>query len=354
MFTDEDKLLLESEYKNLSNISLSNKPYQNARYADLNNKLVVLSGNYNNPQIHSVFIINAKSETYAEIIKDEIKNEGEYYGNSREQFESFGRDYQSITGIQFVGFYSSYDFQYLKGRKDTGQRAIYNPQADYYGYTKQFQDRTGNHTETTPEFSKREIKTNKGYTLSDNSRIIEINKKIVLLDGKYDNPVIYHVFVINATSENDARPVKEFLYDVITERKVGNRIHYCEVVESISSAVIKVQGRGAVRSFEKSDYEYNRGSSTWQRATLPSYFNHFGYTTKYQDRTGNHTETMPEFSKRVDADYLSAVERSDMETAQRMVDEAQLKKAAAGNACDSFCNYSAILISTGNQINLLR
>ena len=47
--------------------------------------------------------------------------------------------------------------------------------------------------------------------------------------------------------------------------------------------------------------------------------------------------------------YLSAVERGDMETAQRMVVEAQLKKAAAGNACDSFCNYSAILISTGNQ-----
>ena len=210
-FLTRIKLLLESEYKNLSNISLSNKPYQNARYADLNNKLVVLSGSYDNPQIHSVFIINAKSKTYAEIIKDEIKNEGEYYGNSREQFECFGRDYQSITGIQFVGFYSSYDFQYLKGRKDTGQRAIYNPQADYYGYTKQFQDRTGNHTETTPEFS-----------------------------------------------------------------------------------------------------------------------------------------------KRVDADYLSAVERGDMETAQRMVDEAQLKKAAAGNACDSFCNYSAILISTGNQINLLR
>lgn len=55
-----------------------------------------------------------------------------------------------------------------------------------------------------------------------------------------------------------------------------------------------------------------------------------------------------------DTDYLSAVERGDMETAQRMVDEAQLKKAAAGNACDSFCNYSAILIYTGNQINLLR
>ena len=57
---------------------------------------------------------------------------------------------------------------------------------------------------------------------------------------------------------------------------------------------------------------------------------------------------------KTDRDYLSAVERGDMETAQRMVDEAQLKKAAAGNACDSFCNYSAILISTGNQINLLR
>ena len=56
----------------------------------------------------------------------------------------------------------------------------------------------------------------------------------------------------------------------------------------------------------------------------------------------------------IDRDYLSAVERGDMETAQRMVDEAQLKKAVAGNACDSFCNYSAILISTGNQINLLR
>ena len=165
------------------------------------------------------------------------------------------------------------------------------------------------------------IKTNKGYILSDNSRIIEINNKIVLLGGKYDNPVIYHVFVINATSENDARPVKEFLYDVITERKVGNRIHYCEVVESISSAVIKVQGRGAVRSFEKSDYEYNRGSSAWQRATLPSYFNHFGYTTKYQDRTGNNTEATQEVSKRIDTDYLSAVERGDMETAQRMVDK---------------------------------
>lgn len=56
-----------------------------------------------------------------------------------------------------------------------------------------------------------------------------------------------------------------------------------------------------------------------------------------------------------DRDYSVEPEQyGDMETAQRMVDEAQLKKAAAGNACDSFCNYSAILISTGNQINLLR
>lgn len=68
----------------------------------------------------------------------------------------------------------------------------------------------------------------------------------------------------------------------------------------------------------------------------------------------SNTSTQKNQDRTTDTDYLSAVERGDMETAQRMVDEAQLKKAAAGNACDSFCNYSAILISTGNQINLLR
>ena len=68
----------------------------------------------------------------------------------------------------------------------------------------------------------------------------------------------------------------------------------------------------------------------------------------------SNTSTQNNSDHTIDVDYLSAVERGDMETAQRMVDEAQLKKAATGNACDSFCNYSAILISTGNQINLLR
>ena len=56
---------------------------------------------------------------------------------------------------------------------------------------------------------------------------------------------------------------------------------------------------------------------------------------------------------------LSFGEEADTRRAESIIDkmieyDAQLKKAAAGNACDSFCNYSAILISTGNQINLLR
>ena len=216
LFTDEDIVLLNEKIDELNpKIKTQTSPtlYNNSIIVDLNNKLVVLSGTHNNPEIHSVFVISSKSETIAEWTKDEIIYEGEQYAKSREQFEEFGRAYESIVGIQNVGFFSSYDYSHIKGRADTGQRAIYNASPDYYGYTKQFQDRTR------------------------------------------DN----------------------------TEAKIGE------------SSV-----------------------------------------------------------KATDRDYLSAVERGDMETAQRMVDEAQLKKAAAGNACDSFCNYSAILISTGNQINLLR
>ena len=188
---------------------------------------------------------------------------------------------------------------------------------------------------------------NAGLRISDNSILVECEEgniydyKYIIYDDSFEDKPIETIYAIGGLNHNvpEAKEIANYINGV-EER------HYAK--QKILKELLK-------RHDEKFGYVLRRYNPQTGR------FNHVGgtFTQNRADfvNQSNRAATFTtagqiKFSERVtqtDTDYLSAVERGDMETAQRMVDEAQLKKAAAGNACDSFCNYSAILISTGNQ-----
>lgn len=123
--------------------------------------------------------------------------------------------------------------------------------------------------------------------LWDGSRLVEINNKLVILGGTFNNPEIYNVLVINTNQETDAEFIKEDFYFEFNRCK-----KFREVVANICKSIEIMQGEELVRFYDSIDYIYKKGRGrNWIPATLPSNFKDYGYTEGRNERYGSSFKT---------------------------------------------------------------
>jgi hypothetical protein len=118
------------------------------RVVEVNNKLVLSGGTYEEPQVHSVLVINAENESKADIYKEVVLNEYDRYKQGKQRFIDCCKVFENAFGKTNIRNYESADFSYHKGRKGSGERAVLPNSFKSYGYTKQFQERGRNNAET--------------------------------------------------------------------------------------------------------------------------------------------------------------------------------------------------------------
>ena len=140
LFNGEDMKLLNEKFSELDrrlNSRTDNMLADGTRVVEVNNKIVSIGGTYNDPEIYSVFEINAYHEYEAERIKDDIKYGQTGNGRNRYSFEELGKLIENYKGKENVRFYSSTDYSYIRGRTEKGARAISTGDFSRYGYNKE-------------------------------------------------------------------------------------------------------------------------------------------------------------------------------------------------------------------------
>ena len=140
LFNREDMKLLNEKFSELDkrlNGKTDNMLADGTRIVEVNNKIVSIGGTYNDPEIYSVFEINAYHEYEAERIKDDIKYVQTGNGRNRYSFEELGKLIENYKGKENVRFYSSTDYSYIRGRTEKGARAISTGDFSRYGYNKE-------------------------------------------------------------------------------------------------------------------------------------------------------------------------------------------------------------------------
>ena len=121
--------------------------------------------------------------------------------------------------------------------------------------------------------------------LGDGTRVVEINNKLVLIGGPFEDPIIHDVFVVNSENETETNFVKEFIYNESKDYR-KNKDEYTEFLVYVQFD----EGEEVVRNYNSDDFYYIRGRNT-ERATLPSNFKSYGYTKQFTERTGDNQET---------------------------------------------------------------
>ncbi|WP_405354250.1 hypothetical protein, partial [Ruminococcus sp.] len=141
LFNREDMKLLNEKYSELDrrlNSRTDNMLADGTRIVEVNNKIVMIGGTYNDPAIYGVFLINAENETYAEYVKEEtlgyVNKQRNY---SRRKYEGIWETAPLVYGEENVRYYNAYDYSYQKGRDDTGIRATLPGNFSRYGYNKE-------------------------------------------------------------------------------------------------------------------------------------------------------------------------------------------------------------------------
>ena len=337
LFNSEDMKLLNEKFSELDkrlNGKTDNMLADGTRVVEINNKIVSIGGTYN-PEIYSVFEINAYHEYEAERIKDDIKYGQTGNGRNRYSFEELGKLIENYKGKENVRFYSSSDYSYIRGRTEKGARAISTGDFSRYGYNKESNIRGTSDANAKGEVSAvqldedtadikyatddtiqsekydnletlddKEIKVynKRGWAyglfnsedmkllnekfseldkrlngktdnmLADGTRVVEINNKIVSIGGTY-NPEIYSVFEINAYHEYEAERIK----DDIKYGQTGNgRNRYS--FEELGKLIENYKGKENVRFYSSSDYSYIRGrTEKGARAISTGDFSRYGY-----------------------------------------------------------------------------
>ena len=340
LFNREDMKLLNEKFSELDkrlNGKTDNMLADGTRVVEINNKIVSIGGTYNDPEIYSVFEINAYHEYEAERIKDDIKYGQTGNGRNRYSFEELGKLIENYKGKENVRFYSSTDYSYFRGRTEKGARAISTGDFSRYRYNKEsnirgtsdanakgevsavqldedtsdikyatddtIQSEKYDNLETLDDkeikvynkrgwayglFNREDMKLlNEKFSeldkrlngktdnmLADGTRIVEVNNKIVSIGGTYNDPEIYSVLLINAENETYAEYIKGDVFDEIKCRKCNN----VGMLEEIFRTVEFVQGKEDARFYNSFDYRYKKGRrDSGERATLPGDFSRYGY-----------------------------------------------------------------------------
>ncbi|MBR5782676.1 MAG: hypothetical protein IKY33_00450, partial [Clostridia bacterium] len=113
--------------------------------------------------------------------------------------------------------------------------------------------------------------------LKGNSYLLDINNKIVIIGGTFNNPVIRFVMVINTDNATYAQEIKEVIFThehlkSLTAREASSGISIYETYF----------GQEVVRGYNSQDFGYN-AQSAHIFASLPKGFASYGYTEKQQD-----------------------------------------------------------------------
>ena len=340
LFNKEDMKLLNEKFSELDkrlNGKTDNMLADGTRVVEINNKIVSIGGTYNDPEIYSVFEINAYHEYEAERIKDDIKYGQTGNGRNRYSFEELSKLIENYKGKENVRFYSSTNYSYFRGRTEKGARAISTGDFSRYRYNKgsnirgtsdanakgevsavqldedtsdikyatddTIQSEKYDNLETLDDkeikvynkrgwayglFNKEDMKLlNEKFSeldkrlngktdnmLADGTRIVGVNNKIVSIGGTYNDPEIYSVLLINAENETYAEYIKGDVFDEIKCRKCNN----VGMLEEIFRTVEFVQGKEDARFYNSFDYRYKKGRrDSGERATLPGDFSRYGY-----------------------------------------------------------------------------
>ncbi len=144
--------LLTAEDRVLLNQRIGEVFHKNSRYVrttlvdgtvvlDINNKILLLGGTLERPIICNVLVINAVSESDAELFKEDIYayTEGKYI--TEEAYKERCRITQDCYRAQIIRHFDSSDYKYQKGQYDSGNRATLPDNWQNYGYTERKQDR---------------------------------------------------------------------------------------------------------------------------------------------------------------------------------------------------------------------
>ena len=108
---------------------------------DINNKIVVVSMPSESYRVFAVAMFNASSESFIELVKEELIDENKYKG--KEAFVEDCRTLEYVRGTSSFRIYESSDYSYNKGQHDRGERATLPDDWQNYGYTTGKQDRGG-------------------------------------------------------------------------------------------------------------------------------------------------------------------------------------------------------------------
>ncbi len=144
LFTDEDKMLLNDRFvdimirKDLGDaVRLKGRAY----LLDINNKIVIIGGSFQNPVIHYVMVINADNATYAQDIKEVIFNHEQLRNSNRQEASDRLRFYETLLGQEVIRGYDKENFGY---HAETGFPFASLPRNfKSYGYTAGEQDGGG-------------------------------------------------------------------------------------------------------------------------------------------------------------------------------------------------------------------
>ena len=169
--------------------------------------------------------------------------------------------------------------------------------------------------------------------LDDGSFLVDVNDKALVLCGTRQDPIINLILLADTKSYIDNQDiVKDVIYESERFR------HSKEELASFLKVAVSLYKEEHLQLFKGEDYQHKKEErDTRQRAEVSSRIADDKYTSKFPDRTGNDTKAQSDKSsvKTADNAYLSAVDHGDMETAQKMVDEAA-KAATRWEYCPKF------------------
>ena len=154
MFSDEDMVLLHEKFDEYSQLKTRNRDDilpDGSMVTDINNKMLLIGGTRNSPEIYGVLYIDSDSENYANYIKRGVYDDAKEFGINSRQFTNYLAGCAEGEGTQSVIFYDSTDYYHIRGREQ--ERATAPDLFDDFGYVKDYEigrrlreeaERTGN------------------------------------------------------------------------------------------------------------------------------------------------------------------------------------------------------------------
>lgn len=150
--------------------------------------------------------------------------------------------------------------------------------------------------------------------LKGGAYLLDVNNKIVIIGGTFNNPVIHYVMVINADNATFAQEIKEVIFKYEHLKSLRAR----EASSSISIYETYF-GKKTVRGYDSKDFGYNAQAAELY-ARLPDGFRSYGYTGTQRDGGGVSAEDGGSGELRYSRDTAATAEET--EAAKRVLPSA--------------------------------